>query len=150
MDGESAAPGCWKGHRGGRGQHAGDDRRQVHSGLAGLFGGVGSVAAQAPTPADTAAVLLDAARDFESRGRREVAEALYQLLVDRYPSTVAGSEAVAMLARGRSGAQDGNGRVELQVWGTLYGKHTYVTIGRRNFVEGVNEVIAWSSKKPRK
>ena len=88
---------------------------------AGLLGGAGTVAAQAPTPADTAAVLLDAARDFESRGRTEIAEALYQLLADRYPSTAAGSQVVAMLARGRASAPDGSGRVELQVWGTLYG-----------------------------
>lgn len=73
------------------------------------------------TPADSAAVLLDAARLLESRGRLEAAEALYQLLVERYGATTSGAVARDRLS-GRSGEQLGqSGRTEMQVWATTFG-----------------------------
>jgi len=80
------------------------------------------VAAQQPlTAADSAAVLLDAARHFDATGREEVAGALYRLIAERYPQTVAGVAAVTRLqGTARFGAER-SGRVELQVWGALYG-----------------------------
>jgi len=73
------------------------------------------------TRADTAAVLLSTARDFQAEGRWEVAEALFQLISERYGDTPAGARAMAALrapdrTRGAPGSQ-----VELQVWSTLYG-----------------------------
>jgi len=73
------------------------------------------------TPADSAAVLLDAARLLESRGRLEAAEALYQLLAERYGTTPSGAAARERLS-GRSGEQMGqSGRTEMQVWATTFG-----------------------------
>lgn len=79
-----------------------------------------STAAQV-SAADSAAVLLETAREFETRERWDVAEPLYRLIVERYPSSPA-----AALARGRLTAPPeevvyGSGRVEAQVWMTLYG-----------------------------
>lgn len=82
-----------------------------------------AAAAQAvppPTAADTAAVLLDAARAFEEEGREGAAEALYERLTERYPDTPAGAAARERLGR-LAVAADREGRIELQVWGTLYG-----------------------------
>ena len=77
--------------------------------------------AQAPTPADSAAVLLEAARDFEARGRGEVAEAIYQLIAERYEGTAAGAVALGRLSEFRRVVDERSGRVELQVWSSLYG-----------------------------
>jgi hypothetical protein len=77
------------------------------------------VAAQ--TAADSAAVLTEAARSFEAQGRREVADALWTFIAERYGSTPAGAAALERLADGRGPVPDRSGRVELQVWGTLYG-----------------------------
>jgi len=79
------------------------------------------VSAQAPTPADSAAVLLEVARDFEARGRSEVAEALYQLIAERYEGTAAGAVALGRLAEWDRVVNERSGRVELQVWSSLYG-----------------------------
>jgi hypothetical protein len=78
-------------------------------------------AAQTATAADSAAVLLDVARDFEARGRPEVAEALYELLAERFAATPSGAVALARLSEWRRVEVEGSGRVELQVWSTLYG-----------------------------
>jgi hypothetical protein len=80
----------------------------------------GDAAAQV-VPADSAAVLLQAAAHFEASGRPEVAQALYGLIVERYPGTVAAAEARTRLATVRSDGIAGSGKVELQVWTTLYG-----------------------------
>ncbi|MDH3225361.1 MAG: hypothetical protein OEO23_16690 [Gemmatimonadota bacterium] len=79
------------------------------------------VAAQAFSRADSAAVLLETARFFEDEGRAEVAEALYQLLRDRYGATPAGALARVRLESTAGNRLDRSGRVELQVWGTTYG-----------------------------
>ncbi|MFO8173342.1 MAG: hypothetical protein R6T96_03605, partial [Longimicrobiales bacterium] len=78
-------------------------------------------AAQALTPAGSAAVLLKAARTFEADGNREVAEALFHFITERFGSTPAGLEAREVL---RSGPSEGPSRasaVEFMVWGTTYG-----------------------------
>lgn len=79
------------------------------------------LSAQEPVAADSAAVLLETARDFEARGQGEVAEALYAYIVEQFGGTPAGSDARAALERWRAAEPDRSGRVELQVWGTLYG-----------------------------
>ncbi len=73
------------------------------------------------TGADSAAALLAAAAEFESRGERDVAESLYRHIVDRFPGTPA-----AVTARGRLDAavaarSQAGGETELRVWSTLYG-----------------------------
>lgn len=70
---------------------------------------------------DSAGVILETARIFEAEGRIEVAEALYQLLRDRYGRTPAGDLARARLDAVPGNRLDRSGRVELQVWGTTYG-----------------------------
>ncbi|MCA9737431.1 MAG: hypothetical protein R3E98_00555 [Gemmatimonadota bacterium] len=84
-----------------------------------LLAGAAPAAAQV-SRADSAAVLLESARTFEARERWEVAEALYQLLIERFGDTPAGAEArahmVSVPVERRS-----PGRVELTVWSTLYG-----------------------------
>lgn len=71
--------------------------------------------------ADSAAVLLEAATRFEREGRWEIAEALYVLLTERYGETPAGIEARARLAAPAEQRIERISRVELQVFGTLYG-----------------------------
>ena len=73
------------------------------------------------TPADSAEVLLDAASRFSSQGRQDVADALYRLIAERFPSTPAAEVARLRLGAVRSAGTVGGGRVELQVWSTLYG-----------------------------
>jgi len=73
------------------------------------------------TPADSAAVLLDAARAFEVDGRRDVAAAVYQRILDRYPNTPAAEAARALLAAMPAAGDDRSGSVELRVWMTIYG-----------------------------
>ncbi|MCY3598768.1 MAG: hypothetical protein OXN85_02185 [Gemmatimonadetes bacterium] len=102
--------------------------------LAGVLGGPRHVAAQV-TPADSAAVLVATAGDFEERGELEVARALYQEVVRRYPDTPGAALARARLdglgalagptAAGMAvpdgGARDRRGDTEFRVWSTLYG-----------------------------
>lgn len=88
--------------------------------VAGLFFSPVRVAAQ--TPADSANVLLDAANRFESRGRQDVAEAIRAMIVDRFPQTVAANEVRRLQAlRPMISVEEESGKVELQVWSTLYG-----------------------------
>ncbi len=77
--------------------------------------------AQAPSPSDSAAVLLRTAQAFEASGRGEVAEALYAYIAEHFGATSAAAAARVALARWRAESPDRSGRVELQVWGTLYG-----------------------------
>lgn len=79
------------------------------------------LSAQVPAAADSAAVLLETARDFEARGQGEVAEALYAYIVEQFGATPAAADARAALVSWRTAEPDRSGRVELQVWGTLYG-----------------------------
>ena len=73
--------------------------------------------------ADSASVLLGAASHFEIEGRRGVAAAIYEHLLERFPETPAAVEARRLLeaVRAAGGEDEGSGRVELQVWATLFG-----------------------------
>jgi hypothetical protein len=81
----------------------------------------GQAQAQQVTAADSAEVLLDTASRFSADGRHDVAEALYRFIVERFGSTPAAELARLRLGELRSRGGSGNGRVELQVWSTLYG-----------------------------
>lgn len=73
------------------------------------------------SPADSAAVLLKAARTFEAEGDWKVAEALYHFISERFGDTPSGITAREVL---RAVPSEGSGRgspVELMVWGTTYG-----------------------------
>jgi len=78
------------------------------------------VAAQI-SAADSSAVLLRTASEFERDGRWEIAEAIYMLIVERYGSTPAAVEAGARLRAAPSDRLARISRVELQVFSTLYG-----------------------------
>jgi len=71
--------------------------------------------------ADSAAVLIDAAHEFEASGRGDVAAAVYRLIVERYPNTPAAAEARSRLAAVPQEDPAGSGRVELSVWMATYG-----------------------------
>jgi hypothetical protein len=74
------------------------------------------------TRADSAAVILDAASRFRAEGRADVASALFEYLLERFGDTAAAQEARRQLASGAGErAVVRSGRVELQVWSTLYG-----------------------------
>ena len=73
------------------------------------------------TAADSAEGLLDAASRFSSQGRADVADALYRLIVERFPSTPSAEVARLRLGTAHTRGTLGSGRVELQVWSTLYG-----------------------------
>ena len=86
--------------------------------IAALLGAAIAVSArtaEAQTRADSAAVLLDAARRFEQERRSEVASALYSLILQRFGDTPA---ADAIRARSQDGriTLDRSGRTELLVW----------------------------------
>ncbi|MGW8266226.1 MAG: hypothetical protein ACWGSQ_07645, partial [Longimicrobiales bacterium] len=83
-----------------------------------LLPGVGEAQA---SRADSAAVLLEAARTFQDEGRVQVAEALFHYISERYGDTPAGAEAITAL---RALPEEGAGRtsqVELMVWSTTFG-----------------------------
>lgn len=83
-----------------------------------------TAAAAQTVPVDTAAVLVDVARQFEAEGRRDLALAIYEIIADRYAGTFAASEALTRLALLRSVKAvnpDRSGRTELLVTSTLYG-----------------------------
>ena len=73
------------------------------------------------TPADSAAVLLATASEFEGRGERDVAEALYRQIADRFPDTPAAETARALLEAATAERSQAGGETELKVWSTLYG-----------------------------
>lgn len=98
--------------------------RSVALGLAALLalGATNASPASAQlAPSDSASVLLDAARGFESDDRWDVAAALYRLIVDRYSATPAATEARARLASPPRDIASRSGSVELRVWMTTYG-----------------------------
>lgn len=80
------------------------------------------------TPADSADVILETARLFEADGRWDVAEALYRLIVNRYGTTTAATDARARLVSPPDEVVYGDGSVELSVWMTLYGAWLGVAI----------------------
>ena len=71
--------------------------------------------------ADSAAVLLEAATRFEQEGRWEIAEAIYVHITEWYGGTPAAQEAASRLAAEPEERIERLSRVELQVFGTLYG-----------------------------
>lgn len=78
-------------------------------------------------PADSAAVLLEAARSFADEGNHDVARALYRYVIERFPgSAAAGTARVALAGAPRGSA--GSGATELQVWSTMYGLFLGVAI----------------------
>jgi hypothetical protein len=78
------------------------------------------VAAQL-TAADSADVLLRTAQSFQDRGRWEIAEALYLHILERWGEAPAAGEARARLSAPQDERSNRAGRVELQVWSTMYG-----------------------------
>lgn len=73
------------------------------------------------TRADSAAVVLAVASDFDSRGESDMAISLYQHIVDRFPNTPASGIARARLDAAMLEVAQAGGEIELKVWGTLYG-----------------------------
>lgn len=73
------------------------------------------------TRADSAAVLLQTAREFERAGRWQIAEAIYVHITERYGDTAAATEARARLTAPESERPARTSRVELQVFGATYG-----------------------------
>ncbi|NNM34688.1 MAG: hypothetical protein HKO53_16530, partial [Gemmatimonadetes bacterium] len=73
------------------------------------------------TPADSAAVLFEAAADFDGRGESDVAVALYRLIIRRFPDTPSAAAAQDRLDQWGITRSGSSGRTELQVWGALYG-----------------------------
>ena len=66
-------------------------------------------------------MLLEAAQRFEAQDRREVADALLEMILVRFGDTAAATEVRQLLAQRPGGPGDRSGNVELQVWSTLYG-----------------------------
>ncbi len=85
------------------------------------------VAAQV-TAADSAAVLLQAAETFEAEGDPDVARALYRYIIEHFSGTPARNTADERLFAIRSQGTRGSGRMELQVWTTMYGLYLGVAI----------------------
>ncbi len=88
--------------------------------LTGALGLPGSASAQV-APADSAAVLLAAAVEFEDRGEAQVAAALYRHILERFPATAAAETARARLGGDLATADQPSGETELQVWSTIHG-----------------------------
>lgn len=89
--------------------------------MAGLLLAIARPAAAQVSAADSAAVLVDAASRFAQEGQPEVAQAIYRLILQRFPGTPAAEVAAQRLRVVRAEGTAGSGRVELQVWSTLYG-----------------------------
>ena len=96
--------------------------------LASLSLGLPTAGAAQATRADSAAVLLQAARTFQSEGRIQVAEALFQYISERFGNTPAGAEAMAALRVLPEEGSDRTSQVELMVWATTYGAWLGVAI----------------------
>ena len=80
------------------------------------------------TPADSAAVLLGAAENFDLRGQDDIALALYRHIARSYPGTPAAQAALERLGEAGAGAAgigsrrpEPPGDTELKVFSTLYG-----------------------------
>ncbi len=93
--------------------------------LLALVGALGTLAPHAvraqATRADSAAILLDAARRLDAEGRRPAADAVYDYIVRRYGETPAAAEAKTRLAEGRQAEPERSGRLELLAWGAIDG-----------------------------
>ncbi len=89
--------------------------------LALLFLAVPRPAVAQVTAADSASILMGAAGRFEADGRSDVALELYRYIAAHFPDTAAGLRAQGFLTGVRDEGTTGDGRVQLQVFGTLYG-----------------------------
>ena len=72
-------------------------------------------------PSEAASVLLRTAIDFEEQGEWDIARALFVHITERYPGTRAAEEALERLSLNGSSGIDRVSRLELPVFGTLYG-----------------------------
>jgi hypothetical protein len=70
---------------------------------------------------DSAAVLLEAARRFARQGRTDIADALYEMILERFGGTAAAEQVRQIRAAMPTERRVRTGAVELQVWGSLYG-----------------------------
>ena len=92
--------------------------------LVALFVGAGTQPMKADAqvaPSDAASVLLRTAIDFEEQGEWDIAQALFVHITERYPGTSAAEEARQRLSLTGSARGDRVSRLELPVFGTLYG-----------------------------
>jgi hypothetical protein len=81
----------------------------------------GAQAARAQAPADTAAIILDAARALRQQGRTETAHDLLRYLQSRYGTTPAARTADSLLRGQPAAAPSGSGRTGFITFNTLYG-----------------------------
>lgn len=82
--------------------------------------------AAAQTRADSAAVLLATAARIANEGNEDVAEALYEFILQRFADTPAAARVREL--RTTSPMATRSGRIELQVWGTTYGAWTGIAV----------------------
>lgn len=85
------------------------------------MGGLPPAARAQETPADTAAVLVEAARELVAAADEASATGLLRHVLERYPGTPAASAARRLLASFARAESEGMGRTQLVVSGTLYG-----------------------------
>lgn len=78
-------------------------------------------AAAQVTAADTAAVLYQVAEQLAAAGDRALAQQMLRLILRQYPGTPVAAEAERRLAELHGRDEETSGRVELTVWGTIYG-----------------------------
>jgi hypothetical protein len=72
-------------------------------------------------PVDTAAVLLRVARDLQSQGRTDLAEALLRFIRQHYGATAVGADAEQDLGALQHTRVARSGRGEMTAWTTVYG-----------------------------
>ena len=72
------------------------------------------------TPADTAEVILDVARQLRLDGATTTAEELLEYIIARYPGTPAAAQARELLAALLGTLEERDGRVQFIVWNTLF------------------------------
>lgn len=72
------------------------------------------------TAADTAAVILDVARQLRIDGAMTTAEQLLEYIIQRYPGTPAAAQARELLAQLLGTLDERDGRVQFIVWNTLF------------------------------
>lgn len=72
------------------------------------------------TAADTAAVILDVARQLRIDGAMTTAEQLLEYVIQRYPGTPAAAQARELLAQLLGTLDERDGRVQFIVWNTLF------------------------------
>ncbi|MFQ5550735.1 MAG: tol-pal system YbgF family protein, partial [Gemmatimonadales bacterium] len=85
-----------------------------------LASGAATLRAQ-ETPADTARVLEQIARNLRDSGRTELAEALLELITQRYPGTESARLADSLLGAIRGPGTARAGRNHMIAWSTIYG-----------------------------